>query len=69
MTSRFLVGATMLAVITGTAVAQRVGERAQMFERLRERAAQRQTGRHPCSLPCTEAEVMRISSRMTRNTV
>ena len=43
MTSRFLVGATMLAVITGTAVAQRVGERAQMFERLRERAAQRQT--------------------------
>lgn len=43
MTSRFLVGATMLAVITGTAVAQRVGERAQIFERVRERAAQRQT--------------------------
>jgi polyhydroxybutyrate depolymerase len=32
----------MLAVITGTAVAQRVGERAQMLERLRERAAERQ---------------------------
>jgi polyhydroxybutyrate depolymerase len=42
MTSRFLIGATMLTVITGTAVAQRVGERSHMLERLRERAAERQ---------------------------
>lgn len=42
MTSGFLIGATMLAVISGTAVAQRVGERARMIQKLRERAAERQ---------------------------
>ena len=43
MTSRFLIGATMLGLIAGTAVAQQAGQRGKMFEQFRERAAQRQS--------------------------
>lgn len=43
MTSRFLIGGTVLGLIAGTAVAQQAGQRGQMFERFRERAAERQS--------------------------